>query len=566
MTINALVQHEAVAVEQRVWIRIIRRCNNRCQFCLDSDGLDGELVPKAIVLSKMAEARCDGSQRLILSGGEATLHPDFFAFIQAGRSLGYSWIQTISNGRRFAYEAFTREAARRGLNEVTFSIHGHKASVHDELAGVPGAFDQAVRGLTHVMSTGMVANIDVVLNRRNIDHLSEILGFFLEMGVREFDLLWLVPFGRAYHDHKELFLSAEEASPHIQRALAVCRQPNVHVWTNRMPPTCLEGREDLIQEPHKLLDEIAGRIESFVPWIRSPGARLQCEGDRCRLCAIANACQTLGRYRDRLAGLLPWFTHVVVPSGSAGSARDAWTRHCRKHGIARLEVAANSAHDALEIVEELRVTPSSLAITLACPEEVDQLFAWHGPRQIPITEVGCRSLDDSPERIIKLLRENPQVSIEIVASKGNWISISSLPTWLREGEPQHRIILAVRNHELVSSELHDGVPPEQVHACLRRLSKSTIRVRNIPCCLGGEQIQSDSTDNADQRDCLTPDLFDAEGELDPKRFVSHFIERHAYAKSNRCSQCREQARCVGLHINAIRAHGFASMMPIGPPT
>ena len=33
----------------------------------------------------------------------------------------------------------------------------------------------------------------------------------------------------------------------------------------------------------------------------------------------------------------------------------------------------------------------------------------------------------------------------------------------------------------------------------------------------------------------------------------------------RCDECREAASCEGMHINQVRAHGYAQMRPIRAP-
>jgi len=47
------------------------------------------------------------------------------------------------------------------------------------------------------------------------------------------------------------------------------------VWTNRFPVEFLEGLEDLIQDPHKMLDEVNGRrFEAELPLNDSRGKRI----------------------------------------------------------------------------------------------------------------------------------------------------------------------------------------------------------------------------------------------------------------------------------------------------
>jgi len=290
---------EAAVKQLRHWVRPTRACNNRCLFCLDSDSLAGSgplAVPDAEIEAEIRRGRALGADRLILSGGEASIHPRFVDFVRLGREVGYTWIQTISNGRMYAYGKFVRAAVQAGLNEATLSIHGHDAELHDGLTGIPGSFDQALAGLTNLLRVpGFVVSVDVVLNRRNVPHLAEILSFFIARGVHEFDLLHLVPFGRAWSEHRrELAYDPREMREHLQRAFALRRQHDLVIWTNRLPAPHLEDEEDLIQDPHKLHDEVRGRTGMFEALV-TEGTPFCCHDERCGQCPLDGLCSALRR-------------------------------------------------------------------------------------------------------------------------------------------------------------------------------------------------------------------------------------------------------------------------------
>ena len=236
-----LEMKEKAVKEDRFWVALTRLCNNGCLFCLDSDGHDGTMVDKQTVDRQIRDGRKDGPQRLILSGGEPTIHPDFLSFVKLGRELGYTWIQTITNGRFFSYRKLAVGALRAGLNEATFSMHGHTPELHDRLVGVPKAFEQALSGMKNLLGSAVV-NVDVVLNRLNIPHLREILEFYIDLGIHEFDLLHMVPFGRAWDTNRELlFYDLKEMAPYLERAFELRKTHNIIIWTNRLPAPFLEG-------------------------------------------------------------------------------------------------------------------------------------------------------------------------------------------------------------------------------------------------------------------------------------------------------------------------------------
>lgn len=240
---NKIAEHEEAAHEKRNWVRLTFDCNNRCTFCLDSDTHDGEIRDRDEVKQQILEGRKKGATRLILSGGEPTIHPNFVDFVKLGARAGYRKIQTVTNGRLFSYPEFLSRCLEAGLGEITFSLHGPNARIHDALVGVKGAFDQEVAALEAALADGRpIVNVDIVINRGNVKQLPAMLEKFTKMGVREFDLLQVIPFGRAFTEGREdLFYDLEEMRPYLLEAFAYSKLPDMHVWLNRFPPQHLEG-------------------------------------------------------------------------------------------------------------------------------------------------------------------------------------------------------------------------------------------------------------------------------------------------------------------------------------
>ncbi len=281
--------------EKRHWIRLTRVCNQRCLFCLDRGAQNGSSLSIDSLKRSLARGRKQGLTRVVLSGGEPTLHPAFLEIVRTACSLGYTHVQTITNGRRFCYPAFLDGAVEAGLREVTFSLHGNTPALHDRLTRVPGSFVQLVAGLRRALATrGLIVSVDVVINRLNLPVLREILDFCVGLGVREFDLLALVPFGDAWRHKEELFcdFSDPENRARLRRALELSKRGDLTLWTNRLRPDCLEGFEPLIQPPEKIWDEARGRRRIFARYLNG-GKALSCRGEACGQCYLKEFCADL---------------------------------------------------------------------------------------------------------------------------------------------------------------------------------------------------------------------------------------------------------------------------------
>lgn len=276
--------------EKKKWVSITSYCNNSCRFCLDGDINRKRHREKEEVVSEIEKGLLEGCTRLVISGGEATIHPDFAEFISIGKQKGYQKIQVITNGRMFAYDGFLRSAVQAGLDEITFSVHGHKPELHDQLTCVKGSLAQTVKGIRTALKAKLIVSCDIVLNRENVEFFPNIMKFLLGLGVREFDILHAMPYGRAWDNKASMLYDPQEYLEPIRKGLDLGLSNNAVVWTNRLPPEALEGYEKLMQDPIKLLDEIRGRMEQIVCRF-SEGKRLECYGERCKYCCMYGLCE-----------------------------------------------------------------------------------------------------------------------------------------------------------------------------------------------------------------------------------------------------------------------------------
>ena len=145
----------------------------------------------------------------------------------------------------------------------------------------------------------IIVNVDVCINKQNVPYIDQIVDLCLSVGVREFDLLHVIPQGAAFENRNELFYDPVEHLPRLQKVFRLNRHPSVVIWTNRFPVEFLEGLEDLIQDPHKMLDEVNGRRFQVRRYL-DEGVPLECrEKERCQYCFIEPFCNTADRVIER---------------------------------------------------------------------------------------------------------------------------------------------------------------------------------------------------------------------------------------------------------------------------
>lgn len=300
-----LLIKEKIATKPKYWLRLSYACNNNCLFCLDKDAqADNQDFRPIVELKKeIKQAFANDYKKIILSGGEPTIHPQFLEIVKFCQDLGFERIQIITNGRMLAYPKFAKQTILNGINEVTFSLHGLDSQTHDYLVGINGAYDQLIQGLNNIESADCIINIDIVLNKKNIKQVYDIIKFFsVNYNIYEYDLLHLIPFGRAFDNLADLVLSYEDYQAQSwQKVLTLAKNDKKYfIWTNRLPAQYLEGYEDLIQDPHKLLDEIRGRQKMFKAYLQD-NKELTCKDkQRCAFCFLYDFCAKLSEFKKNL--------------------------------------------------------------------------------------------------------------------------------------------------------------------------------------------------------------------------------------------------------------------------
>lgn len=157
-------------------LNITNKCNLACKHCyLGNSGsthIERHLFEKAV--SQFEEM---GGLKLMISGGEPLLHPEFWNLMEVLPSYELRAV-LLSNGT-----LIDRKAAKklfRYVHEVQVSIDG--ISSHDMLRG-KGSYDKAMRGISNLRSANIPVSIATMVHRYNAEEFEEMQKLFSDMEV-----------------------------------------------------------------------------------------------------------------------------------------------------------------------------------------------------------------------------------------------------------------------------------------------------------------------------------------------------------------------------------------------
>lgn len=181
---------------------LTERCNLRCTHCYQSEEKSPELSFAEIEevldeITEMMDAWQDKyalnlSRSLSLTGGEPFLRQDFHAILDACLQAGFD-IYILSNGTLIDKEV-AKSLALRGVKGVQVSMEGPE-HIHDSVRG-RGSFRASVRGVRHLLESGIVVTLNTTLSALNADSFPDMIDLASSLGVQKLGFSRLVPSGR----------------------------------------------------------------------------------------------------------------------------------------------------------------------------------------------------------------------------------------------------------------------------------------------------------------------------------------------------------------------------------
>jgi radical SAM protein with 4Fe4S-binding SPASM domain len=174
--------HAPVATVEDTVAAVTYRCNSRCRMCgiWKSRSTEPELAPEEY--GKLPK----GLKDINVSGGEPFLREDLPEVVRvlAARCAGATLVLSTNGLLPDRIEAVMRDLRPLGARVgVGVSIDGVGA-VHDEIRGVPGAFERAVDTVGRLRSLGIASlRIGMTIGDRNLSEIKATYDLSRRLGV-----------------------------------------------------------------------------------------------------------------------------------------------------------------------------------------------------------------------------------------------------------------------------------------------------------------------------------------------------------------------------------------------
>jgi MoaA/NifB/PqqE/SkfB family radical SAM enzyme len=297
---------EAITPRSVALFRLGEICNNHCPMCSNSGRPAAWKTPADDLLRRVAFLQQAGMRRVVVTGGEPTIHPAFWTVVEALNEAGITW-DINTHGRSFADRAFSRRAIDEGLQRAIVSFHSHEVGPSREISGITEKGHwQTIAGVEHLLADGAWVMLNTVLSTLNVGHLPELVAWCGERFGHEYTMKVAFPTTSGKGgDWAPIHLRYRDVLPAVQAARDVGEALGIKLVFEGFPNCVLGERygrnvsRSGFGETH-YLDDITG--DQLYP-IRTIEAALSCYPETCRGCAALPRCPGVAEGYARRVGV-----------------------------------------------------------------------------------------------------------------------------------------------------------------------------------------------------------------------------------------------------------------------
>ncbi len=141
---------------------------------------------------------------LVFTGGDPLMRKDIWELVDYAieRKIRVALAPAVTD----ILESFLDEIESRGIS-VSISLDGSRPEIHDNIRGVPGHFQRTVNILKQMVRRGIRVQVNTAVMRDNARDLADIAKLLNNIGIKTWEVFYLIPVGRA---QKELDLTPQE--------------------------------------------------------------------------------------------------------------------------------------------------------------------------------------------------------------------------------------------------------------------------------------------------------------------------------------------------------------------
>lgn len=178
-------------------VELTNRCNLRCEHCYRASSPEQDrYIDKAILLRYLSDFYAHGGSVIELTGGEATLHPDFFE-IAAWCHEHTNNFAVLTNAYGITEEKADRLAAFKDNAVIGVSLDSHRPEFHSRFRGRPDAFEKTTKAIKLLAERGLFVRVGMSVTLENFFDIEDTIKLARSLGATKFTYSMVYDVGRA---------------------------------------------------------------------------------------------------------------------------------------------------------------------------------------------------------------------------------------------------------------------------------------------------------------------------------------------------------------------------------
>ncbi|MBU0641530.1 MAG: radical SAM protein [Planctomycetes bacterium] len=166
-------------------IDLTNRCNLTCPVCFANANAAGYVAepPYEMVVEMLRALRKQQpypATAIQFTGGEPTLHPDFFRIVKRANEMGFSHVQAATNGIALAEREYAQRAAEAGLHTLYLQFDGLNDDMYRRLRAQP-LLEKKLRCVENCRELDIkICLVPTIVKTVNDDQVTPIFRFAVE--------------------------------------------------------------------------------------------------------------------------------------------------------------------------------------------------------------------------------------------------------------------------------------------------------------------------------------------------------------------------------------------------
>ncbi len=180
----------------RMYVEITNQCNFACIHCYLGDQRTESHMSFDLFSKVVREMEEMGVFEVILGGGEPLMHPSLHAMLEYLSTLRLSCAVT-TNGYFVDTPFIDVLESIKFRGSIQVSIHGRYPETHNKIVNHPLGYHRAMEALQQLLSHRIAVTVAVTATTLNYKEIPALLEDMEGRGVTSFNIIFVVPVGRA---------------------------------------------------------------------------------------------------------------------------------------------------------------------------------------------------------------------------------------------------------------------------------------------------------------------------------------------------------------------------------